>query len=210
MYNPKDIFYIKFEEYPLSRRLFLYNLPNSANLSIINKFTDYALSSEGQKIVEETGFINLEIAVQSQDSKIKRLGELQLHYSGRMQNSLARDYLDVIRTAKRLSVTFRFRFNSDELDSRAIRDIERLKSFLNQQEYKNSEVMLLGFTDDVGGLDSPKNKELALNRANAIKTKLKSAYSVITKGYAALIPVACDDEEGRQKNRRVEVWIRQR
>jgi phosphate transport system substrate-binding protein len=209
-YSPKDKFYLKSEEYPLSRRLFLYHTKDTPDLQrdMINSFINYSLADVGQSLIAQSGFIDLDILVQNEDAKDRRLGELGSSYRALMKTPLADDYLDSTQGAKRLSVTFRFRSNSDELDSRAIRDLERLRTFLKKREYANVEVRLLGFTDSDGGANSLQNRQLAKKRADAIKTQLNLPNSVITKGYAALIPVACNDEEGKAKNRRVEVWIR--
>jgi phosphate transport system substrate-binding protein len=89
------------ESYPLTRRLFFYTLPRPASKTVTD-FVNYVLSAEGQEIVRQKGFVDLSIAVRAPDA------------SG----------------ARRLTVDFRFRPGGSELDSRAIRDVDRLVAFL--------------------------------------------------------------------------------
>jgi phosphate transport system substrate-binding protein len=57
---------------------------------------------------------------------------------------------------------------------------------------------------------------LALRRATAVRDTLVAVGKgsvdpslVVQKGYSELAPVACNDQlEGRNLNRRVEVWVR--
>ncbi|TAK89921.1 MAG: hypothetical protein EPO06_10950 [Burkholderiaceae bacterium] len=72
-------------------------------------------------------------------------------------------------------------------------------------------VYIVGHTDNVGSVDN--NLALSLQRAQAVVTALGSTYKVDTKrlqarGVASLAPVATNaSEEGRAKNRRVELVV---
>jgi serine/threonine protein kinase len=88
----------------------------------------------------------------------------------------------------------------------AVRDLERVVSLLH--ELPGSRLLLFGFSDSVGG--GKVNTKLSLERAQAIAGELASrgvqAHAV--KGFGPTMPVASNSSElGRQRNRRVEVWV---
>jgi len=73
-------------------------------------------------------------------------------------------------------------------------------------------VLLGGFTDDIGS--TSENLELARKRADAVRRELvalgaqRYARDLKVEGFGKVLPVACNDTElGRQKNRRVEVFL---
>ena len=69
--------------------------------------------------------------------------------------------------------------------------------------------MLCGFADSIG--TSEANQALSVNRANVVadEFRLRGIVPVVVTGFGAANPVASNKtEEGRQKNRRVEVWLR--
>ncbi|WP_315817698.1 OmpA family protein [Paraflavitalea speifideaquila] len=70
-------------------------------------------------------------------------------------------------------------------------------------------VYVVGHTDNTGDLTS--NTTLSKDRATAVVTELTTKYSVnktqvTPQGIASLAPIAANDtEEGKAKNRRVEI-----
>ena len=208
-------FDVKTEEYPLSRRLFLYTgkLPGQ---SYAAGLLNFAMSLDAQAIVRDSGFIDQELAWGS-DRQLGRMADAQ---SARKQKvgtgdpfaTLVRD----MQETSRVSTTMRFRYNSFELDNKALKDVDILAQLLQfMREAKLArKLVLAGFTDTVG--TSEKNIALSLERANAVRQallrKLKDpqyARLIETHGYGAALPVACNENDaGRDKNRRVEVWLR--
>ena len=109
----------------------------------------------------------------------------------------------------RLSVAFRFRTGTASLDSRAVRDIERLAEVLKEPAYRDKKVALAGFSDAQGA--PARNLALSRERAQAVATALRKRGVTAPNavGFGAAAPVACDDTpQGQEKNRRVEVWLR--
>ena len=203
-------FNVKSEEYPLSRRLYLYTTNKAGTQAL--KLLDFALSDEAQGIVAENGYVEqspdyLDFAQQTE----RLAGAVDVPDADFNLNEMRLLMAD-IRGARRLSTTFRFNLNSVQLDEKAQQDIKRLASLITSS-LEGKEIFLIGFGDASGPYDS--GRIISINRANAVKTALLKAggqnldaAKIVTKGYSKLMPVACNDTvAGRQRNRRVEVWV---
>jgi phosphate transport system substrate-binding protein len=205
-----EVFTVKTEEYPLSRRLFLYTTASVPPLG--RRILDYALSDEAQNTISEAGFVNQHIDLQGFDQQTGRLAPALLVPDAEFKYSLMRDLVNDLRDARRLSVNFRFQRNSAALDEKAGQDISRLTRFLKSDAVKFKEILLVGFTDNTGSFDA--NRVVAQNRAASFKTALAAegipASRITVKAYGSLLPVACNTTEaGKERNRRVEVWVKQ-
>jgi phosphate transport system substrate-binding protein len=212
-----DQFDIKTEDYLLSRRLFLY----TAKLHSIHapNFITYALSHGAQATIADVGYVDQRIETESAGDTEERVArykasfphEAGLDFDEQAMRALRAD----VSKAQRLSISFRFRFNSTMLDTKALQDVNRLADHLTFTA-KRGKVMLLGFTDSEG--DFKVNLQLARARAKAVENALLAggvpADRIVSNGYGELMPVACNTrgggdayEEGRSKNRRVEAWL---
>lgn len=101
-----------------------------------------------------------------------------------------------------------FDFDKATLKPGGRRAVNELTSFL--QEYPERNVMIEGFTDNIGSEEY--NRDLSQRRANAVRQALAgngiNRSRVQTRGYGEQYPVAGNSTEaGRQRNRRVEVII---
>ena len=179
------------EDYPLSRRLFLYNKPGEPN-PWAQALVAFAHSPRGQAIVEQSGFI----AQTVQAVRIEPNQEMPARYQ-----ALARD-------AQRLSVNFRFQEGSAKLDNKAQRDVGRVLEYLNSQQKLKHEVVLVGFGD--AKTDPARADLLSKLRAMAVRRELAKG-GVLFRDITGLgdeLPVAANSgDSGRLKNRRVEVWV---
>jgi PiT family inorganic phosphate transporter len=176
-------FNVTTEDYPLARRLYLYTT-NASTHPLARAFIDFALSAAGQKIVAETGFVNLDI----REAAREPCGE-----------GCPAKYAELAGKAHRLSVEFRFRRGTMDLDSRALEDLERLTAFA--QVRGGAKIALVGFADDVPA---------SLQRAQTVETKLKERGVAVelVEALGAEMSVASNSiEAGREKNRRVEAWL---
>ncbi len=117
----------------------------------------------------------------------------------------------VERVGEGIQVTFDsgllFGFDSDVIQSNARTNLSSLASSLSK--YEQSNLMIVGHTDDVG-TDSY-NEDLSQRRASAAADYLRSqgvSRRITTLGVGEREPVAANStDSGRQKNRRVEVAI---
>ncbi|WXB19012.1 protein kinase [Pendulispora albinea] len=183
-------FTVTTEGYMLSRRLYFYtgSRPTSP---LTRELVTFALSPEGQAAVRASGFVDLSVRVHDADACTGRCS--------------AR-YLGTIKKARRLSLDFRFRTGKNELDSRGTRDLDRVVSFLNGQP--GARVLLLGFSDGTG--DATQNLRLSRERAKAVGDELsaRGVHPATVDGFGSEMAVASNiDESGRERNRRVEVWL---
>jgi phosphate transport system substrate-binding protein len=173
---------VRTESYPLSRRLYLY-LPDNAKPEA-RDFVRFALSPQGQNIVEKNGFVGQKIEVFNDPSP----------------GSLG--------SSDRLSVDFRFRTGSSELDTKAVDDIKRVAAAMSSQ-YAGRGVMLVGFADSTGSANA--NIRLSKDRAQSVAGQMErqGITPVFVTGFGQDLPVADNSTpEGREKNRRVEIWLR--
>ncbi|MEX6504263.1 substrate-binding domain-containing protein [Pseudomonas zhanjiangensis] len=188
---PPSVTLIATEDYPLSRRLFLYNQQELKN-PWAQALVRFAHSPRGQAIVAQNGFI------------AQTVQAVSVTPDGAMPTA----YQTLAREAQRLSVNFRFQEGSASLDNKALRDIERVLSFLQAHDKLRHKVVLVGFGDPKA--DPARAQLLSKLRAMAVRRELARQgvmFRAIT-GLGDELPVAANDgDEGRIKNRRVEVWV---
>lgn len=180
---------ISTEDYALSRRLYFYTDDDPKN-EHVKPFIQYLQSKEGQKIVADNGFISQNIEVVKPTNF----------------SSLPSGFQKITGDGQRLTVNFRFKKGSAKLDNRAMRDIQRLVDFSNNNPDKK--IVLIGFGDP----KKSQERSLLLSklRAMAVRRELVrlGVYPKYNYGYGEELPVASNEREaGRVKNRRVEVWL---
>lgn len=181
-------FTISTEDYALSRRLYLYT-PTSASQSA-KDFAQFAISDQGQALVEQAGLI-------SQNIKVEKVFAIE--------NAPA-SYNRYADSGQRLSLNFRFNQGENDLDNKGKRDLERLIRFMEQ--HNGRRLVLMGFSDAVGAEET--NTDLAMRRAKAIERELvaRGIPVMAVESYGELLPIANNDHDvGRERNRRVEVWV---
>jgi phosphate transport system substrate-binding protein len=200
-------FNIKSEDYLLSRRLYVYT-PSSVGRNG-QAFLDFALSHPlAQEALKGGETTDQTIEVADIDNRAQRFAGLPENQDA-MFGVFQRD----TRGAQRFSLSFRFQFGSDRLDIKAEADILRLVDYLNRTRPRG-EVLLAGFADSVG--PAGENRLLAERRARSVRDAVamidrRLASGMAVKGYGEVMPVTCNDTDlGREKNRRVEVWLRSR
>ncbi len=175
------VFTVGREDYRLSRRLYLYLPPKTTNLDA-RQFVTFALSEPGQSIVQKIGFVSQSIRVEK---------------SRKQSNGTSP-----------LNVTFRFRTGSTQLDNKAVDDLNRLVEYVKTLDPPPA-LLLIGHADNSGPEDI--NTKLSKDRANVVADELRSRGINVagTGGQGSKSPIASNDTlEGRQQNRRVEIWTR--
>lgn len=203
-------FSAKTEEYPLQRRMYLYNRAD-VNENV-QQFLDFATSESADGVIRKSGYIDLGVDRQGQAIDSPRATSLIGAKLDPYERGFAQDMLNKMTGYDRLSTTFRFRTGSARLDERGLLDMERLVAFLEDQP-KGTEIAVVGFTDSVGAFDS--NLGLSEGRASEVVNQmvakapeLFNKVDIKTMGFGEISPAACNvSETGRAINRRVEIWI---
>jgi phosphate transport system substrate-binding protein len=210
-----DTFNVKSEEYPLARRLFLYAkaLPTG---SVAGGLMQFALSADARGSITASGYIDQEVELLDRKEQMLRLaGSLTLNDADVDSAALKQLAVD-IKSSTRMSTTFRFALGSSQPDSKSVLDIARLARFVEflVETRRPQTLILAGFSDSIG--DFARNATLSLARAQHVRGAiLKQVRGKVppgmidTRGFSKLLPTSCNDtEEGRHKNRRVEVWLK--
>ncbi len=194
-----NTFSISSEDYPITRRLYLYSLKSLQN-NFAREFLNYAMSESSHDIVQNTGFISLKVRNEDSSNPVA------------LQGNLPSEYRDIAMRAKRLSITLKFSKNQSQLDRRSIGDVIRLVKTLDEINTQVKNVYLVGFSDNKGTPES--NYKVSLERAQFIKELLLensntlNTEQITTLGLGELKPIASNStESSRAKNRRVEVWL---
>ncbi|MBC7932519.1 MAG: protein kinase [Rubrivivax sp.] len=180
------------EDYILSRRLYLYSQASPQN-KWVRQFIDFTLSDTAQAVVSRSGFI-------AQDVNAETAATLQ---------DAPDDYRKLTAGAERLSLNFRFHKGGKELDNKALFDLDRVVNFITELNLTGQNILLLGFANDGSNRDS--NISLSTERALAVagQFKRRGVAPAVIKGFGPDLPVASNStEEGKEKNRRVEIWLR--
>jgi phosphate transport system substrate-binding protein len=227
-----SMFSVSTEDYPLARRLYLYATRQEANLHV-RQFLEYSLDREGQEAVGKFGFVSLDISGQRASGSVRKDAaplevaavtetfgtaapepeKVLATQVGELPDVPAVDakvmqvYRNAVQGGERLPVNFRFQFGSFELDNKALRDLERVAELSRTVEGQG--VVLIGFSDSVG--DYGQNLILSKRRAQTVADRLIQLGVEVRDvvGASEEAPVASnDDPAGRERNRRVEVWLR--
>ncbi|GIZ11899.1 substrate-binding domain-containing protein [Pseudomonas sp. NCCP-436] len=179
------------EDYPLSRRLFFY-APEQSDSPWVHALIDFTQGPQGQAIVERNGFI------------AQTVRPIQVP----VETDMPPRYRQLAGQAQRLSVNFRFQEGSANLDNKARRDLQRVASYLKRQSTQR-QIILVGFGDLKN--DPQRAELLSRLRAMAVRRELArhDLHPQEIIGLGDELPVATNSEtQGRQRNRRVEVWVR--
>jgi phosphate transport system substrate-binding protein len=187
------------EDYVLSRRLFLYTPTNPPN-PLTLRFIQFATSDAGQEIVSRGGFVN---------QIVKKEGPKLAGPAVLPAGDLPPGYVRLTANAERLSVNFRFRTGSSQLDNKAVDDLDRVTAYLASASARDKQVILIGFADNKGS--SQANQTLSNERAKIVDRQFSSrgVLAGVSTGFGSAVPVASNEtDDGRDKNRRVEVWLK--
>lgn len=179
------------EDYFLTHRGYFYTVPRPERPHLL-KYIQFALGPEGQQIVKKSGFVELSVAAMQDE----------------IPSYAPADYRRMVTDSRRLTSTFRFETDSAVFDTRALVDLERVTAYLVEKRLNGPAVKVLGFTDSKGKLE--RNLELSRERANQVRDAFeqRGISGVEVAGFGPAMPVASNDTaEGRQRNRRVEIWI---
>ncbi len=188
-------FDIHTENYPLTRRFYIY-APSERLSGLAKEFVQFALSPDGQAIVDSQNFVGLNI-----NPSTPKPAETK-------KTNVPSGYFELTQTSLPTGISIRFLSDSTTLDARAYEDVGRIKQVLQQPEFRDAQLVLVGFSDNVGY--DEKNLMLSELRVKAVQDVLAREGLPLgsTLALGSAVPVASNDTPaGRDKNRRVEVWL---
>jgi phosphate transport system substrate-binding protein len=189
---------VKTEQYPMTRRLFLYARPSPSNANVA-EFLNFVLSDAGQEVVKQTGFVDLRLA----------LAPATPEQQTEDPRGAWPQWRDATAGAAELPTHLHFREGSVVLDTRAHRDIGRIAATLSAPGFEGARLVLIGFSDNAGSRSG--NLKLSEQRAQAVQRELEAEGLTVEKalGLGAEAPYTSNQSaNGRALNRRVEVWVR--
>jgi phosphate transport system substrate-binding protein len=184
------VFTVATEDYPLTRRLYMY-APTPRLHAATEAFLKFVLSAEGQGVVAREGFVDMSAKTETAAAC----------------TGCSERYVAATKDARRLSFDFHFRSGGTELDSRGKQDLPRLVSYLS--EHRTARPALLGFADSNGPADT--NVQVSSARARSVEQALVPFGVKVEQvtGFGEEMPIASNETPaGRERNRRVEVWVR--
>lgn len=126
------VFNVAVEEYPLSRRLYLYAAPEPAN-GHVRPFLDFVQTDAAQTHVKDVGFVKLSLNAEEQDVKSEKFASPEV----------ARRYRS--ETVSGWRMTFNFRYNGRGLDNRSRKDLDRLVNYMTRPEKRYYQLLLVEF-----------------------------------------------------------------
>ena len=191
-------FNISLENYPLTRRLYLY-ASESKNKKNIDLFLEYILSQRGQEIIDSVGFVSLNPKEYINKQQAKDNIE---------QEQLPAEYKKIIQNATQLPTNIRFYANTIQLDVRGLKDLKNIATQLKGST--NKKIVLIGFSDNTDNKNL--QKSVSKSRANSVKRILIEngieRDQIQIHGLGTIYPIADNKTtNGQIKNRRVEIWL---
>jgi phosphate transport system substrate-binding protein len=210
-----DSFTTKAEEYPIQRRLYLYNRSDNVNEATA-AFLAYTDSSGADSVIANGGFYNLAVERDTRLYQGERTFDVIAATTDPAEKPIMAELVVDLLSYDRLTSTFRFTSGSSSLEPKAFTDLDRLIKYINEQDHA-VELYFAGFSDADGSFNA--NRALSLGRAQQVATAASdymqgkitnpNGVTFAANGYGELLPVACNSTlEGKRTNRRVEVWIR--
>ena len=180
---------ISTEDYPLTRKLYLY-MPEGIENDEARAFLTFSGTQQGQQVVEDTGFIPLTIERTPQAAK-----------------PLSNRYARAVRGYERLNVNIRFTESNRTVDNFGLQNIKRLTDYMNNN---NGSLLLVGF---YGLSEGKKARQFSAEKAAQVSELLVRAGISRTR---ILIRGMGDDQllsTGRghrdnMHNIRVEAWFK--
>lgn len=203
---------IRSEDYPLTEPLFMHRI-GVRQAKLIRNFIAYARSFEAQPVIRATGYVDQAIGRVGFERQGDRLANAVLG-AGDVPSAMkaVQEMIGTLMRGERLTLTFRFRDGSSELDPQSRSNLRRLSEAVNRGDFDGSELIFVGFSDGVGPAGG--NLRLSRERARSVRSAVAAMLdgapvTLSSDGFGEALPMACDDTTwGKAVNRRVEVWVR--
>lgn len=208
---------LKTEEYPLVLPVYLHS--RAGRLPRLGReFIAFARSPASQAAVREAGFVDQTLEAVPFAAQGTRLADAVTTGADAAGLAEVQRMVSDLRDFERLTVAFRFRDGSSDLDSHSQSNVALVADAFDRGAFDASGLIVAGFSDGQG--DAASNLRLSRQRARAVREAIlaamtppvrDAAMAMEVKGYGEAAPIACDEVDwGRRLNRRVEIWVRHR
>ncbi|MGI1662123.1 OmpA family protein [Palleronia sp. KMU-117] len=208
---------LKTEEYPLVLPIYLH--ARAGRLPRIGReFFAFARAPGAQAAVTEAGFVDQTLEIVPFRAQGDRLANAVLSGAEAAGIAEVQRMVADLRDFGRLTVSFRFRDGSTDLDDHSRSNVALVADAIDRGAFDGTDLIVAGFSDGQG--DAASNLRLSRQRARAVREAILAALTpperdaaraMEVRGYGEAAPIACDDVDwGRHLNRRVEIWVRQR
>ncbi len=203
---------IRAEDYPITHPVFLSRV-GAKQPKAVRDFIAFARSPEAQDLIRAAGFVDQAIGRIGFEQQGDRIANAVLA-AGSDADDIAevQAMIATLLNAERLTLTFRFRDGSSELDFPSVSNIQRLADAISRGDFDNHQIIFAGFSDGAGPKDG--NLRLSERRARSVRRAVASrvsdaAVDFEVAAFGELMPMACDDTPwGGRVNRRVEIWVK--
>ena len=205
---------VKAEDYPLTLPLLMHMRAERLPL-MAREFLDFLTTAQAQRIIRRIGFIDLGPETIELEQQGRRLANAIAAAGDEVTLADLQTLVAELEGTQRLSSTFRFAPGETGLDAPSRENVRSLARELEAGLHDGRELIFAGFTDGDGPAEV--NLRIAEERAAAVRDAVRDAaplllpdrVSLRVTAFGEAMPIACDDsEQGRQSNRRVEVWLR--
>ena len=187
-------FTVSTESYPLTERIYLYSRADQESPDI-NKFIAFALADSTEPIIQSAGFVN---------ANRKSMAGQQAF------SPIQKEYDELTANAMRLSHKIHFPSGTVELNWAGKSTVKEMAEFVKELVPDQTRIMVFGFSDSIGSVNT--NLTLSGYRAETVAEQFNQhgIDPFIVLGLGASNPIESNTtREGRYKNRRVEVWVKQ-
>lgn len=214
--TPPTDFNIKMRQYPLSQVIYSI-LPQKADSRLAAAIHGGATSDETQGFLNAFNLLDVSLSHYQVEDQGRRMIQTVLPSEVDMTLEDAQAFFLELEFADRLSMNLTYDQATGALDEDSTANLEALATMLKRGDFDGQEIVLVGFTDSVGRPDI--NLATSEERASSILEQLEAMlpaeqyrrFGVTSIGFGELSPLFCNDEPvGREKNRRVEIWAREK
>jgi phosphate transport system substrate-binding protein len=184
-------------DYPYAQPVYLYTATAPQNPAVA-PFASFAAGAAGQAVVKKLGFVTT-LQAAPPPAPVVPTGPL----------TPAQKYKLLVAGATRLSTGMSFNPGSYDLDARSLRDMDRVWNMMMSDHTDPSHLILIGFADNQGTPEQ--NLAISKKRADAVAAIFagRGLPPGTVVGFGSDLPVADNStEDGREQNRRVEVYLR--
>ena len=203
---------IRSEDYPISQPLFLQRV-GARQPKLIRDFIGFARSHEAQPVIRAAGFVDQAIGTVGFEQQGDRIANAVMAAGDDAEAmKTVRSMIGTLMNGERLTLTFRFRDGSSDLDAQSASNVLRLADAIGRGDFDGRELIFVGFSDGVGAEDG--NLRLSKRRAHSVRRAIAARVvgepvTLTSTGFGEAMPMACEDTPwGSQVNRRVEVWLK--